>query len=105
MSAEADINSRDAEGRTPLMYSLMRGDHGWMLPLLTGLGADIDARHKAGRTPLMYAVLGYMSDEVWTFMREAKPDVRARDRAGKSAMDYTGPSSRNRKRLLEMGAE
>lgn len=101
INAGADINSRDNEGRTPLMYSLMLQDHGWMVPVLTALGADINARDNAGRTPLMYAVQGYIADVAWQRLMSAKPDIHARDNSGKQAIDYTNPKSNNHKRLLE----
>ncbi len=101
IAAGADINSRDNEGRTPIMYSLMLQDHGWMVPVLTALGADINARDNAGRTPLMYAVQGYIADEAWQRLMSAKPDIHARDNSGKQALDYTKPKSNNHKRLLE----
>lgn len=105
IAAGADINSRDSEGRTPLMYSLMLQDHGWMVPVLTALGADINARDNAGRTPLMYAVQGYIADEAWQRLMSAKPDLHAHDNSGKKALDYTNPKSNNRKRLLELQAQ
>ena len=104
ITAGADINSRDNEGRTPLMFSLMSGDHGWMVPVLTSLGADINARDNAGRTPLMYAVQGYMADEAWRRLMAAKPDIHARDNSGKQAIDYTTPGNNNHRRLLEHAA-
>ena len=105
LNAGVDINSRDNEGRTPLMYSLMQQDHGWMVPVLTSLGADINARDNAGRTPLMYAVQGYIADVAWQRLMSAKPDILARDNSGKQAIDYTKPTSNNRKRLLELQAQ
>ncbi|MBP3499228.1 MAG: ankyrin repeat domain-containing protein [Akkermansia sp.] len=105
INAGADINSRDNEGRTPLMYALMQQDHGWMVPVLTSLGADINARDNEGRTPLMYAVQGYMADVAWQRLMAAKPDIHARDNSGKQAIDYTLPTSNNRKRLLELQAQ
>lgn len=104
ITAGADINSRDNEGRTPLMFSLMSGDHGWMVPVLTSLGADINARDNAGRTPLMYAVQGYMADEAWRHLMAAKPDIHARDNSGKQVIDYTVPGKNNHRRLLEQAA-
>ena len=105
IASGADINSRDNEGRTPLMYSLMQQDHGWMVPVLTALGADINARDNAGRTPLIYAVQGYIADEAWKRLMAAKPDIHARDNSGKQALDYTEPTSNNHKKLLELGAQ
>ena len=87
------------------MYSLMQQDHGWMVPVLTALGADINARDNAGRTPLMYAVQGYIADEAWKRLMAAKPDIHARDNSGKQALDYTEPTSNNHKKLLEQGAQ
>jgi ankyrin repeat protein len=82
----------------------MLQDHGWMVPVLTSLGADINARDNAGRTPLMYAVQGYIADVAWQRLMSANPDIHARDNSGKQALDYTEPKSNNHKRLLSLGA-
>jgi hypothetical protein len=51
----ADIEAKDEEGRTPLMWAVQswREDNAW---LLLEKGANIEAKDEQGRTPLSWAL-------------------------------------------------
>lgn len=50
----AEVDGRDENQRTALMYGCRAGDHAISLALITA-GADVNARDGSGATPLMYA--------------------------------------------------
>jgi len=52
----ADVDSRDADGRTPLMYAILAEDPDLkMIDYLLNHGADVNAAEQAGWTPLHFA--------------------------------------------------
>lgn len=53
---QADIHSKDMEGRTPL-YNAIRGDHVTIVKLLLKHGANLYTRDFLNKTPLQYAEL------------------------------------------------
>ncbi|MFQ3168807.1 MAG: putative component of type VI protein secretion system [Limisphaerales bacterium] len=50
----ADVDARDALGRTPLYYSIYN-EHPQITGLLVRSGADVNVKHNAGKTPLHLA--------------------------------------------------
>jgi len=53
----ADLETRDQQGRTVLIFVAKHGPIGNMVGRLVAHGADVDAQDDAGRTALMYAAL------------------------------------------------
>ncbi len=62
VDAPENLESRDTEGRTPLLLATM-GRHRAVIELLVAAGADVNASAVDGRTPLMLAS-GLGSDEI-----------------------------------------
>ena len=50
-----DVNMKDNDGKTALMYAVGREDYN-TVKLLLDNGADVNMQNKYGRTALMYAV-------------------------------------------------
>ena len=50
----AEVNARDEDGRTPLMFAAWHG-HIFVVHILRRSGADLKARDKHGQTAAMYA--------------------------------------------------
>lgn len=55
VSRQADLNLREAQGKTPLHVAAYFG-HVTLVKLLTGQGAEVDAQQRNLRTPLHLAV-------------------------------------------------
>jgi len=55
IKAGADVNARDKNGWTPLMYAAWKNQNPEVIKVLLEAGADVNARNKYGGTPLMYA--------------------------------------------------
>lgn len=94
IAAGAVINSRNADGETPLHTAVHK--HGcWAL--LIEAGADLDAANSEGMTPLHYAALAG-NDEALVMLADRGADLDARDVDGRSAGDLA--RSDDARRLL-----
>ncbi len=79
----ADVESRDNQGRTPLMVAY-RGDRSAVEALIHA-GADPNARDETGSTALMAAALSVDDDKV-QFLIDAGADLNVRDGQGRTAL-------------------
>ena len=96
----ADVNQRDAKGRTALMYLYAHHfayprpeapDDSLVLEILDELlyyGADVNAADDDGMTALMYAAAQTATPEVLTVLLGAGADPQAKDKLGLGAFDY-----------------
>ncbi len=80
IAAHADTNTRDDQGRTPLM-TLVGGGQKAMVPLLLDHGANVNAADDAGATALHRAAQNG-SPELVALLLAHKADVNAKDKAG-----------------------
>ena len=81
----ADVNMRDSEGRTVLMYSVMTG--GGALRLLLESGADPNIPDDSGRTPLMIASIAEEPDfDIINMLLEFGAKIDAQDKKGLTAL-------------------
>lgn len=85
LSAGADPDATDADGRTALMAAVLLG-RADVVGTLLDAGADPDAADAAGSTPLHVAARFGM-DSVAARLVAARADVDARDRAGRTPAD------------------
>jgi ankyrin repeat protein len=82
IKAGADVNARDEDGETPLMYAAGYNTNPDVLSVLIKAGADLNARDYEGETPLMFAAENNTNPDVLSVLIEAGVDVNARDKDG-----------------------
>ena len=107
IKAGADINARDKDGKTPLMYAAWNNQNPEVIKVLLEAGADVNARDKNGWTPLMYAAWNENPDVIKVLL-EAGADVNARDKDGRTPLMWAAGSNQNPeviKILLDAGAD
>ena len=101
----ADVNARDALGRTALHIAAF---YGWpkTTELLIARGADINARDRVGMTPLHAAVISGGRAEVELLLRR-KADIHARSDAGQTALHLSAATGQPKlsRYLIEQGAD
>jgi uncharacterized protein len=81
----ADINSRDINGWTPLMFAV-GSSHSKLTRLLLERGAAVNGQTKQGLTPLMKATL-HNNSEILSLLLGKGADVNLRNAEGKTALD------------------
>lgn len=98
----AEVNMRDDEGKSPLMFAAERGDAA-MLKLLLDRGARIDEQANDGTTALMLAAV-QESPEALRFLVVRRANLELRDEAGRSALDRAVDLPGSREILVAAGA-
>jgi len=81
-----DVNTTDADGRTPLHIASAEGHTNDMLTLIN-LGADVNAQDRQGRTSLMYAAEDGQGDAV-SLLVSRLANVNIADRNGRRAFEW-----------------
>ncbi|WP_294249115.1 ankyrin repeat domain-containing protein [Propionivibrio sp.] len=105
LDAGAEIDSRDALGRTPLHMAAFYG-HLKATEVLIGSGADINAKDRVGMTPLHAAVLSGGRREVEMLLsKNAGINIKSDD--GQTALHLSAATGQPKltKFLIERGAD
>lgn len=84
--AGTDLNSRDYQGRTPLIQAA-EGRQPLMVEALLNLGAEVNARDNEGRTALMVAVQSRYITTV-KILIHAGADINVKDMEGNTVLIY-----------------
>ncbi len=105
LEAGADLEGRDNEGRTPLMWAGWKGNATIVWDLI-GRGARLEARDGKEVTPLMWAAQG-MDAETVKALLEAGAEVDAGDRYGATALMFGAKAGglEQVRMLLDAGAD
>jgi ankyrin repeat protein len=86
LAAGADIEARDAVGRTALMWAAFHDQTG-MTDFLIAQGADVNAQDGRGRTALIWAAISGRAKAARTLLAHAADPERA-DAEGRTARDW-----------------
>jgi uncharacterized protein len=104
LRAGADVNTKDADGTTALMHSVIESDVP-MMKLLLDSGAEVKAKNVLGSTALMYAAVNF---EKTRFLLDRGADVNVRGKSGATPMSVAVTafgSTRVLKLLMAKGAK
>ena len=104
----ADVNARDKEGWTPLIWAAKNNSNSEVISLLLGAGAEVNAKSKYGWTPLMWAALVDEHPEVVSVLLKAGAEVNAKGRDGVTPLMYAAQYNENPEVisvLLKAGAD
>jgi len=100
----ANLEIRDQEGRTFLMFVSKHGPIGDMVGRLLAHGASIDAHDAAGRTALMYAALSARRSVIDVLL-DGGADIHRRDIRGATALMYAAGESPKGSEIGMLGRE
>ena len=94
----AEVNHRESDGRTALMYAAENGDTQAVNALLRS-GASVNLADNEGETALMKAAASSCTEETVRALLSAGADLNARDHKGRNALDaflasYACPESK-----------
>lgn len=98
LSGGADVNAKNRDGWTALMWASWYG-HKDVVSLLLANGADVNAKDSNGRTALMWASINGHKDVVSLLIANGA-DVNAKDKWGQTALMLA--SYRGHKDIVEL---
>ena len=103
----ADVNARNKDRSTPLMYAAQYNQNPQMVDLLIERGASISAMNKNNATALMLAAFGNSNPQVIRTLVKHGAQVNARDKQGDTPLSYAARSlfPENAGVLIELGAK
>ena len=87
VDAGADLEARDEDGGTPVMYAARYNETPEVVQALLEAGADLEARNKDGWTSLMYAAATHSNPEVLQVLLDAGADATAKNGEKETAWD------------------
>ncbi len=93
----ADVNKKDAEGMTSLMYAVEIKNNLNVVKTLIEFGANVNEVDEKGKSVLMHAVMTADNGEVIKYLIANKASVSYKTSKGKSIFDYS--TEENKKHL------
>lgn len=100
----ADLETRDQEGRTVLIFVAKHGPIGDMVSRLLAHGADVNAQDAAGRTALMYAALSARRSVIDALL-DGGADINRQDVRGATTLMYSAAESPKASEIGMLGRE
>ena len=100
----ADLENRDHEGRTVLIFVAKHGPIGDMVGRLVAHGAVVDAQDAAGRTALMYAALSARLSVIDVLL-DGGANIHRQDIRGATALMYAAGESPKGSEIGMLGRE
>lgn len=104
----ADLEARDMNGATALMWAVTNTENLEMITTLLKAGADVNARDKNGATVLMLAAVENQNPLVITALLQSGADLKTRGGNGATALIYAAKWNQNPEAittLLKAGAD
>ncbi|MCL1875473.1 MAG: ankyrin repeat domain-containing protein [Synergistaceae bacterium] len=108
LASGADVNAKNDDGYTPLMYAAMKNQTPEVSHLLIQAGAGVNAKNNCGYTPLMYAAMKNQTPEVSHLLIQVGADVNAKNDCGNTPLMYAAINSNNPEAfasLIQAGAD
>ena len=108
IASGVDINARDKDGWTILMWAAGENENPEIITTLVNARADINARNKYGLTALMVAAFSNENPEIIKTLLDAGADIKARDKDGTTALMFAAYNNKNSDivlTLLALGAD
>lgn len=104
---EADPNSKDTEGRTPLSWAAQYGGISMVELLLAQDGVDPNTTDQDGRTPLSWQAERGRAEAVSLLLATNKVDIDVKDSCGRTPLSFAQEKGHKAvvKLLLEAGAD
>jgi ankyrin repeat protein len=106
IDAGADVNAKDALGRTPLHLAAFHGQTE-IIDLLIAHGADVNARDLAAMSPLHAAVIAGKQGAAVQMLLDRNADLHAIDEKGQTALHLAAATGQPKLTtfLIERGAD
>ncbi len=108
IQAGADVNAKDVNGKTPLMFAVESNVSSEVVRLLIAAGADVNAQDEHGLSPLSFAAANNLSPDVIQALVEAGADINAKNADGWTPLMLAArfnPSSEVTATLINAGAQ
>lgn len=97
----ADVNFKDNEGRTPIMYAVLNKNNLNIVKILINAGANVNVKDKNGTTPLMGAVSKNNNINIIKTLIDAGANINAKDKNGFTPLKYAKANT-NDKKVIEL---
>ena len=104
LSRGAELDVRDTEGRTPLIFIVKHPFHPDMLSFLLTRGIDVNAQDVNGRTALMYAAEA-ANEKLINILLDNAADLTLRDKNGRNALMYAAGEAPKMSEIGMLGRE
>lgn len=108
IKAGADVNAKEADGKTPLMYTVEANVSPDVINLLIAAGADVNAQEEQGLSPLSFAAANNLSPDIIKVLIEAGADVNCKAANGWTPLMFAArynSSPEVTEMLLKAGAD